>query len=297
MPDSLFPMYGIDKYKALHLLDAALLGSPQRQMPELAEVEYYRKQWSPAIRQSVAAVHLHAEKRIFRGVDTAALSRGLKGQRFQRSARHGKQMCFVFGDRHWLGLHLGMTGKTSLQDLHYAPSKHDHLLLEMRSGQKLVFSDPRLFGRISYTRSKATPAWWAERPPEILTEAFSEALVARFLERRARAPIKSVLLMQETFPGIGNWMADEILWRARLHPGIRAGALNAKQRRELYRRIREVCRDALEVIGTDWNTPPDSWLFNHRWKDGGVCPKTGAPLARESIGGRTTCWSPDWQRG
>ena len=42
--------------------------------------------------------------------------------------------------------------------------------------------------------------------------------VADFLQRRARAPIKAVLLMQERFPGIGNWMADEILWRAAIHP-------------------------------------------------------------------------------
>jgi formamidopyrimidine-DNA glycosylase len=40
---------------------------------------------------------------------------------------------------------------------------------------------------------------------------------------------------------------------------------------------------------------PDSWLFNHRWENGGLCPKTGVPLVREEIGGRTTCWSPGRQ--
>lgn len=264
-------------------------------MPELAEVEYYRKQWSSAMGQAVVAVRLHAAKRIFRGADTAALSHGLKGQKLKRSASHGKQMCFVFGDRHWLGVHLGMTGKTSVQSLDYEPSKHDHLLLEMQSGQKLAFTDPRLFGRIIYTKSRTAPAWWSELPPEILSEAFTEDLMQRFLQRRARAPIKSVLLMQEAFPGIGNWMADEILWRSGLHPATRAGAIQPEQRRELYRRIQQVCRDALEVIGTDWGSPPDSWLFNHRWKDGGRCPRTGSPLVREKLGGRTTCWSPDWQ--
>ena len=265
-------------------------------MPELAEVEYYRKQWSPGLGQAVAAVYLHADKRIFRGADTRHLKRGLEGQVLESCERRGKQMCFVFGDRHWLGVHLGMTGKTSVQGPHDAPSKHDHLILEMQSGQKLVYADPRLFGRVLYSRSQSPPAWWSGLPPEILSEDFTEERMVRFLQRRARAPLKSVLLMQQTFPGIGNWMADEILWRARLHPCTRAGELKAKQQRELYRRLREVCRDALEVIGTDWSTPPDSWLFNHRWKDGGLCPKTGAALARESIGGRTTCWSPHWQR-
>jgi formamidopyrimidine-DNA glycosylase len=204
-------------------------------------------------------------------------------------------MCFVFGRQHWLGVHLGMTGQTSAQEAGYRPRKHDHLVIRMQSGLQLVFSDPRIFGRIHYAESKTPPAWWSDLPPQILSDAFTEELMQRFLERRARAPIKSVLLMQQRFPGIGNWMADEILWRARLHPATPSGKIGPKQARELYRRIREVCRDALMVIGTDWSTPPDSWLFNHRWKDGGVCPKTDCPLVREKIGGRTTCWSPEWQ--
>lgn len=265
-------------------------------MPELAEVEYYRKQWSPGVGQVVAEVRLDAQKRIFREVDTAALVAGLKGQSLQRSERHGKKMLFVFGQQHWLGVHLGMTGKTSTRDATYPPAKHDHLVLEMQSGPKLVFNDPRLFGRIHYARSKAPPSWWSELPPELLSDAFTEAWMSASLQRRNKAPLKSVLLMQEVFPGIGNWMADEILWRARIHPATRAGELKSKQRSELYRRVREVCRDALEIIGTDWGTPPDDWLFNHRWKDGGTCPKTSCDLVREKIGGRTTCWSPDWQR-
>jgi formamidopyrimidine-DNA glycosylase len=130
----------------------------------------------------------------------------------------------------------------------------------------------------------------------VLSEAFTQERVNRFLDRRAAAPIKSVLLMQETFPGVGNWMADEILWRARIHPATRSGRIGVAKRRRLYECIREVSEDALNVIGTDWNRPPDDWLFNHRWKDGGHCPRTGGLLKREQIGGRTTCWSPRWQR-
>ncbi|PXA05281.1 DNA-formamidopyrimidine glycosylase [Coraliomargarita sinensis] len=265
-------------------------------MPELAEVEYYRKQWSPGIGQIVAGVELHPDKRIYRGVDTDALVRGLKGRPLKKSMTHGKRMCFIFGDRHWLGVHLGMTGKNFVRGEDYQPAKHDHLVVAMESGTKLVFSDPRLFGRIHYAESRTPPEWWSDLPAEILSDAFTVERLQNFLKRRARAAIKAVLLMQEVFPGIGNWMADEILWRARLHPATPAGQLCKRQQDELYRRIREVSRDALEVIGSDWNTPPDDWLFNHRWRDGGICPKTGRPLVREKIGGRTTCWSPAWQK-
>jgi len=270
------------------------LGNLNR-MPELAEVEYYRKQWTPGIGQTVAVVRLHAEKRIFRGVDPAALAKHLPGQRLERSQTHGKQMSFVFGGQHWLGVHLGMTGKTAAQDADYRPAKHDHLVIEMSSGLKLIFSDPRLFGRIHYTRSQAPPAWWAELPPEILSEGFTEVRMQQFLQRRAKAPIKAVLLMQETFPGIGNWMADEILYQCRINPNRQSGSLSCKESESLYKTVKYVSREALRIIGTDWGDLPDSWLFNHRWKDGGICPKTGGKLLREKIGGRTTCWSPSWQ--
>lgn len=264
-------------------------------MPELAEVEYYRKRWLPALEQSVARVCLHADKRIFRGADSAALARNLTGECFEAALCHGKQMCFRFGNQHWLGVHLGMTGKLRHTTTAVAVEKHDHLVLEMVGGGALVFSDPRLFGRILYANTSEPPDWWANLPPEVLSAEFSEDWVNRFLDRRAGAPIKAVLLMQERFPGIGNWMADEILWRARIHPATRAGRISKLKRRALFKSIREVSEDALAVIGTDWKRPPDDWLFNHRWKDGGRCPRTGELLKRETIGGRTTCWSPLWQ--
>jgi len=128
--------------------------------------------------------------------------------------------------------------------------------------------------------------------PPILSPAFTPAALGDFLRRRARSPLKAVLLMQERFPGIGNWMADEVLWRAGLHPRAKAGRLGPRSVALLHATLREVCRDALRVIGKDWSDPPDSWLFNHRWEKGGRCPRTRGPLMHAAIGGRTTCWSP-----
>ncbi len=264
-------------------------------MPELAEVEYYRKQWLPALGLRVTALSLHAEQRVFRGVDTTAMQADLIGQALTDSASHGKQMCFRFGEQYWLGVHLGMTGKTCMIEANYRAERHDHLVLHMEDGCSLLFTDPRMFGRILYTRSSTSPAWWATLPPEILSEGFTFQYMSRFLNRRAKSSMKAVLMMQEAFPGIGNWMADEILWRAQILPDRRPCSLSEPERERLYRVVREVCEDALRVISTDWGTPPDNWLFNHRWKAGGICPQTGQALARGKIGGRTTCWSPAWQ--
>lgn len=264
-------------------------------MPELAEVEYYRRQWLPFLGQTVAAVQLNASKRVFRGEDTVKLQHGLVGQRFSRSEGHGKQMLFVFGETQWMGIHLGMTGKTKSEGPGYVPEKHDHLIVALESGHSLVLSDSRMFGRVRYHQGGALPDWWSGLPSQILSNEFTVEKLHQFLGRRSRSPIKAVLLMQERFPGVGNWMADEILWRARIRPDLKAGEIQTEQRLKLYETLIEVCQDAMRVIAPDWSKPPDDWLFNHRWKDGGSCPKTGGKLIREQIGGRTTCWSPEWQ--
>jgi len=269
-------------------------------MPELAEVDYFRKHWNPGLGQCIDGVLIHPKARIFRGTDTARLVHALTGATLERSEARGKQMLFVAKKRGtknhaWLGLHLGMTGKLSIESAAFPPAKHDHLVLR-QAKHTLVFQDSRLFGRVLFAESPAAPKWWAKLPPELLSSGFTVKELDAFLKRRARAPLKAVLLMQERFPGIGNWMADEILWRAAIHPAQPAGSLDAAKTKTLYREIRIVCREALRIIGKDFSDPPDSWLFPHRWQKGGTCPRTGAKLQHATIGGRTTCWSPARQK-
>lgn len=258
-------------------------------MPELAEVEYYRKQWDAGLGAGVVAVQLHATKRIFRGSDPRAIRRCLTGSRYLRSTARGKQMLFEFSGGHWLGLHLGMSGILRTEPAKFRPAKHDHLVLQQRK-QALVFRDPRQFGRVKFHHGKSAPAWWSGAPPEISSKQFSASYFDAFLRRHGRAPIKAVLLMQSGFPGIGNWMADEILWRAGIAPGIRTGALDSAQRKALLQQTRFVARDSLRTIGHDYSDPPAGWLIHERWKAGGVCPRHGVELERATISGRTTAW-------
>ncbi len=269
-------------------------------MPELAEVDYFRKQWNPGLKRPIEKVEVHGKKRIFRGIDLPQMVKALTGAKLERSEALGKQMLFVAKKRGtknhaWLGLHLGMTGKLRIEPAEFRAGKHDHLVLR-QAGHTLVFQDARLFGRVLFSEGSGAPKWWTKLPPDLLSSAFTVKDLETFLKRRARAPIKAVLLMQERFPGIGNWMADEILWRAAIHPKQASGSLGAAQTKTLYREIRWVCREAMRIIGQKWDDPPDSWLFNHRWQKGGTCPRTGAKLMHATIGGRTTCWSPARQK-
>jgi formamidopyrimidine-DNA glycosylase len=264
-------------------------------MPELAEVYYYAQQWDAGRNKPVRRIELHGSKRVFRGCDTRALEDRLVGGRLLRIHTHGKQMLFEFSRGCWLGVHLGMTGKLSTVAQPFEPGRHDHLVLHL-SERALVFTDARQFGRISFHHGKRMPGAWTKLPPQPMDAGFTARRVAGILKRHARQPLKALLLDQRYFPGIGNWMADEVLWQARLHPARHAGSLDEKDAATLRRVMRKVCAVALRTIGVDWGDPPRTWLFGHRWEDGGACPRCGGTLIRRQVRGRTACWCAACQR-
>jgi formamidopyrimidine-DNA glycosylase len=263
-------------------------------VPELAEVEQNRRVWHRGQGQKILAVTVqNVRSPVWRGVRSADLVLAITGKPLTASETHGKKMLFQFGRDTWLGIHLGMTGVLTVETAGYRLQKHDHLVLRL-ARHSLVFSDQRRFGRLRLARGADQPIWWTRLPPPILSDRFTVDWVAEFCARRKRTPLKPLLLMQDRFPGIGNWMADEILWRARLHPKALAGGLAPATVKKLYQAIRRVTVSAMNEVDENWEFP-SSWLFSHRWKDGGHCPRCGTGLLREKIGGRTTCWCPSCQ--
>lgn len=264
-------------------------------MPELAEVEYFRKQWDVGMGGKVLEVSLHAKKRVFRGADTNALVTALTGAKLLRSETRGKQMALWFSRGGWLGIHLGMSGTLRTEAADFRPEKHDHLVLRQRE-RTLVYRDARMFGRVRFHQGAKPPAWWSALPPALTSPEFTLAVMRANLERRRRAPIKAVLLAQELFPGVGNWMADEVLWQARIDPRTAAGELSPVESRRLWQKTRAICRTAMKTIGVDWSDPPKGWLLHVRWKAGRDCPRCGEPLQRGTVAARTTAWCRVCQR-
>jgi formamidopyrimidine-DNA glycosylase len=264
-------------------------------MPELAEVEYFRRQWDAGLGHKIIRVKIHARKRVFRGANTRSLVRELTGRRFLRSFSWGKQMLFEFSGGNWIGIHLGMTGTLRTEPARFVPEKHDHLVLE-QAKRTLVFRDARLFGRVRFHHGKSAPDWWRAGGPDIGSDSFDQKFLDTFLRRHARAPLKSVLLLQSGFAGIGNWMADEILWRAKIAPLTRAGALSAARRIRLFRETQLVASESLRIVGPNFADLPPDWLIHQKWKREGVCPRHRTPLQKATIGGRTTAWCPKCQK-
>ncbi len=274
-------------------------------MPELAEVELARRQWAAYHGETIASVEVHPKARIYRDCPAPAL-RILKGKKLVSSKAHGKRMLFTFAPKLHLEVHLGMSGKLSTAPVDHPEHKHDHLILRT-SGQKgaaLIFNDYRMFGRVML-HDCADP--WADFPPQPQDSKFSLARVRKLIERHPKKPLKALLLDQAACPGIGNWMADEICWRLGLHPGIPTAQLDPAP---LRKEIRFVTLGALKHVAEKnssassdgfapgsyvANVPPKNWLFQHRWKKGGTCPKCKTDLARDTIASRTTAWCPTCQ--
>ena len=264
-------------------------------MPELAEVEWFRKQWNPGRGDKVLKVELHPAKRIFRETNTRALRQRLTGEKFFHSVARGKRMLFNFSGDNWLGLHLGMTGTLRVEAAAFVPAKHDHLVLRQRD-RALVFRDSRQFGRVRFHHGIDEPDWWRSAVPEIVSPRFDRQFFDRFIDRHHQAPIKAVLLLQAGFSGIGNWMADEILWRAGVRPAKPAGRLTAAEKAALFRETRVVARKSLQTTGETFADPPRGWLIHERWRKGGNCPIHRTLLRRAVIGGRTSAWCSKCQR-
>lgn len=264
-------------------------------MPELAEVEWFRKQWDPGVGHEIVGLSLHDTNRVFRETDARALRENLIGQRLLGSQRRGKRMLFEFSGDNFLFVHLGMTGKIHVASRDYCPAKRDHLIL-FQKDRALVFSDYRQFGRVRFHHGRDEPDWWKSEAPEIDSAKFDRKFMDQFLDRHRKAPIKAALLMQNGFPGIGNWMADEILWRAKVLPSKRIRRLTVQDRHQVFRATKFVVRRSLETLGRDFSDPPRNWLIHQKWKRDGLCPIHRTPLRHATVAGRTTAWCAKCQK-
>lgn len=280
-------------------------------MPELAEVELARRIWAVGLGKTVTSVATHPKTRIYRDTPAPAIATALTGATLGATRSHGKRLLFTFEGAEGplpLEVHLGMSGRLLTAPEDYEAHKHDHLILRF-AGLSLAFNDYRQFGR-AHLHESADP--WSQFPPEILSQAFTTRHVAAQLERRPRTSLKALILDQSGFPGIGNWMADEICWRMRCHPATPTAQVDAGQLRKETRfvtrgAIRHVAEKNEQLLanpargfaagGYVSEVPPRNWLFQHRWKKGGHCPRCGVELARDTIATRTTAWCPSCQQG
>jgi len=288
-------------------------------VPELPEVEAARRAaQNIAAGRRIVEAHVADDPIVFEGVTPARFRRALVGRRVRAVRRHGKHLWLELDRRPWPCLHFGMTGGIHVSSPHRGgptgravrlvsdgrvsrpdwPPRFTKLHLRFADGGELALADGRRLGRI---RLRQDPP--AEPPIGALGFDAWRALPtpARFhaMLRERNAPIKAVLLDQSFAAGIGNWIADEVLYQAGIAPKRRARTLSLAEARRLRSKIRAVIGRAVGA-GSDSDRFPRWWLFHRRWghRRGGPPATTvrGEHIRHETVGGRTTAWVPSAQR-
>ena len=248
-------------------------------MPELPEAERARQQIERALDREIVAVD-DTDTYVCRPHAPGEIAAALVGRRLTAAHRRGKFLWAETDDGGPdLGLHLGMAGRISV-DEEPAQNRWDRFVLDFADGGRLALRDKRRLGR-------------AVIAPDFSHVGPDAAEVSRadFRARvgRGKAPLKARLLDQGVIAGVGNLLADETLWRARLSPRRPAGSLSEAELDHLRRQLRAATRSAIRQGGVHTGD-----VIAERRRDG-HCPRCGTPMARATIGGRTTYWCPTCQ--
>lgn len=235
-------------------------------MPELPEVE--------TVRLGLAS---HLEGRTIRSVTLrrkdlrapfppkfAAMLEGARVTALRRRAKYILADLEGVDGRQYVWLaHLGMSGsfRTVPKNRAFTPETHDHVILTLDDGMRIIYNDPRRFGQMDAfkkSREAAHPSI-SKLGPEPLERTFTgPALLANLAGRKT--PIKVALLDQAVVAGVGNIYACEALYRAGISPRRAAGKLKDTEAALLARAIKDVMREALASGG--------STLRDHRQLDG-----------------------------
>jgi formamidopyrimidine-DNA glycosylase len=266
-------------------------------VPELPEVENARAVIARGgVDREIVDVDDH-DRWVCRPHPPGEIRAALVGRRLTTAHRQGKSMwCETSGPGPVLGIHLGMSGKIVVADpdgteidggdyWERGRAKGDYrfarFALTFADGGRLMLVDPRRLGRVRL-----------EPPVEELGPDAATITPAQFraMLDRGTAPIKARLLDQHAIAGIGNLLADDILWRAKVHPGKRVDDLTADEVAALLRATRYTVRTAVRDGGVH-----ALGIVEFR-RPGGHCPRDGTEMVHGTYGGRSTWWCPLDQR-
>jgi len=273
-------------------------------MPELPEVETIARGLRAALAgRRILSVRFGKTDFID---DPAAIEQQVPGARFSAVRRHGKFLLLDLdsADRSArnfsLLIHLGMTGRLVTCEATAPLAPHTHVCFKLDDGRELRYSDIRRFGRIRLLPYDLQENGLGSLGLDPL-ETSEVQFVALLRDRRAR--IKSLLLDQHVLRGIGNIYADEGLWRARIHP-MRLGAnLTSDELHHLYRAVRAVLNEAIELRGSsiadyvDSNGNLGGFQRKHRvyQREGRKCFRCGTRIRRTVVAGRGSHFCPRCQ--
>ena len=261
-------------------------------MPELPEVESARRGAQRRLAgKCIVGVYAARDPIVFAGVSPRAVRAALCGRTILGFQRKGKYLWMTVEDCPCVLFHFGMTG-----GFHFYTDAADRpqfckLELVTDDGRRFAMTDKRRFGRIRLVEDPI------HSPPvsclgwDVLSDRFGPSEILPLLHKR-KAPIKAVLLDQILFAGVGNWIADEMLYQAAVDPRRPACRLTPQQVVRLCRCLKRIVKKSVDV-DADYTQFPKNWLFHYRWgRNSHAVDYRGRKIRFTRIGGRTTAWVP-----
>ena len=258
----------------------------------MLEVETYRAlAQDAALGRTIGAVETPDEWYLKRGLVPSTLQI-LLGSELSAARRRGKLLLLETSTPDGtagpvLGLRFGMSGRlvvdgaagvAELRHSTNAPLAHyNRFGLLFSDGGHLRVRDPRRLGGVQLDPAEAGLG------PDAGAATVGDL---RSALAGSRAPLKTRLMDQSRLAGVGNLIADEVLWRSGLSPVRPAGSLSTAELRRLHRHLRATVTELGARGGSHTGD-----LMSERGP-GGVCPRDGRPLERATVGGRTTWWCP-----
>ncbi|MFO0764908.1 MAG: bifunctional DNA-formamidopyrimidine glycosylase/DNA-(apurinic or apyrimidinic site) lyase [Patescibacteria group bacterium] len=269
-------------------------------MPELPEVETVKRQLNTRLagKRVVDVEVIHSGRERPKG---DAFIEGVKSRKIIAVKRRAKLLIFYFLDGGVMVAHLKMTGKFLFADRGYQPQKHDHIVFTLDDGGLMIWSDVRKFGFVALLTDEELEEELSEYGPEPLEN--ETGILADALSKKSTRTIKSVLLDQSVIAGVGNIYADEALFRAKVHPSVRANTLTDVQRLLLAKEIQNVLAESVEQKGTSAHDYVDTYnerggflsLLRVYGRTGEKCKRCKTAIQKITQAGRGTHFCPKCQ--
>ncbi|XP_038717930.1 formamidopyrimidine-DNA glycosylase isoform X3 [Tripterygium wilfordii] len=306
-------------------------------MPELPEVEASRRAievhcLGKKIKRSIVA----DDSKVIDGVSPSDFEAAILGKTIVSAHRKGKNLWLQLDSPPFPSFQFGMAGaiyikgvvvtkykRSAINDTDEWPSKYSKLFVELDDGLELSFTDKRRFAKVRLLKDPTSVPPISELGPDALFEPMTIDQFFGSLSKKKIA-IKALLLDQSVISGIGNWIADEVLYQARIHPLQSVASLSKESCATLLKCIKEVIQFAVEVdaecsrfplewlfhfrwgkkpgkvnaleVGADSTQFPNNWIFHSHEKKPGMAFVDGKVIDFITAGGRTTAYVPELQK-
>ncbi|XP_062022147.1 formamidopyrimidine-DNA glycosylase isoform X3 [Rosa rugosa] len=305
-------------------------------MPELPEVEAARRAIEEnCVGKKITKVIVADDSKVIDGVSRADFEASLLGKTIVSAHRKGKNMWLQLDSPPFPSFQFGMAGavyikgvavtkykRSAVKDTDEWPSKYSKVFVQLDDGLEFSFTDKRRFARVRLLEDPTSVPPISELGPDAFLEPMTVDQLLASLSKK-KISIKALLLDQSFISGIGNWVADEVLYQARIHPEQSSATLSKECVGALHKSIKEVIEYAVQVdaasthfpcewlfhfrwgkrpgkinveVGADSDQYPSNWIFHSREKKPGKVLVDGKKINFITVGGRTSAFVPELQK-